>query len=131
MVGGVSTRFGLVPSSQRYLRKLSGLIPDLFYIMHLHKKLSIVLFIFRQKLPTGPVAHQAAVLGHRFTAAEALDAKIVRTVTSKLQLMQRSKELAKDLVKRAPYGRDILRSMKEDMYQTIGNVAEQNLKAKL
>ena len=86
-------------------------IPDLFYFARL-------------KLPSGPVSHQAAVLGHRFTAAEALDSRIVRAVSSRSHLLQRSKDFAKDMLKRGAYGRDILRSMKEDIYESLGKISE-------
>ena len=81
-------------------------------------------FIDRMKL--GAACHQGLVMGHRFTADDALKYGIAKAACPGHLLMSRAQQLAQSLVARQPYSREYLRGMKSRVYSAVAEAAERD-----
>ena len=79
-------------------------------------------------MPTGPVLHEAVVMGKQYTAEEALGKGIISLACDNSQLLSNALSLANKITKRGPYNRQNLQNMKTLMYKELVDSMERQRK---
>ena len=72
----------------------------------------------------GAAFHKGLVLGHRFTAQEALEYGLAKDICPGNHLLKRAVTLARNLVARQPYDREVLKNMKAHVYRAVYEAGE-------
>ena len=76
-------------------------------------------FTLRTKIGPGQSFHEAATLGRRYTAKEALEARIVQAVTREANVVPDAKQMARKAIAHGGYKRKSLLNMKKDIYNSL------------
>ena len=76
-------------------------------------------FTFRTKIGSAQSFHEAATLGRRYTAKEALEAGIVQAVTREADVLPDAKQMARKAIAHGGYKRKSLLNMKKDIYNSL------------
>ena len=83
-----------------------------------------IAFTFRTKIGSGQSFHEAATLGRRYTAKEALEAGIVQAVTRETDVLPDAKQMARKAIVHGGYKRKSLLNMKKDIYNSLFNLQD-------
>ena len=71
------------------------------------------------KIGQGQNFHEAATLGRRYTAKEALEAGIAQAVTKETDVLPDAKQMARKTIAHGGYKRKSLLNMKKDIYNLL------------